>query len=157
MMESIYDFCLFYTNGNDKGFRVVDLQTEDIFILANNIFAAVKKKELKEAKLLAKNREKLILHTPIKFNWHYIRLADNNNLFLNQKRQCQCLRLIIVKESIDLVNSRGKIKKVVISKNQYVVQQACGAYIVTVSQPEAAFDLSFVAKVNNSKKKMPKH
>lgn len=25
MMESIYDFCLLYTNGNDKGFEVAGL------------------------------------------------------------------------------------------------------------------------------------
>ncbi len=88
MMESTYDSCLLYTDGSNKGFGVVGLQTDNILILANDIFAAVKEKELKEAKLLAKDREKLTLNTPIKFNGVYIRLADDNSLFLSQKRQC---------------------------------------------------------------------
>lgn len=58
MIELTYNSYLFYTNGNDKNFRVVDLQIDNILILANNIFTIVKKKELKKAKLLAKNRKK---------------------------------------------------------------------------------------------------
>ena len=104
MMESTYDSCLLYTDGNDKGFGVVGLQTDDTLILADDIFAAAEEKELKEAKLLAKDREKLTLHTPIKFNGGYIRLADDNSLFLSQERQCQCLRLVTVKEPMDLVS-----------------------------------------------------
>lgn len=111
MMESTYDSCLLYTDGNDKGFGVVGLQTDDTLILADNIFAATEEKELKEAKLLGKDREKLTLHTPIKFNGGYIRLTDDNSLFLSQERQCQCLRLVTVKEPVDLVSSRGKNQK----------------------------------------------
>ena len=33
--------------------------------------------------------------------------------------------------------------------DQYVAQRARGAYILTVCQPEAAFDLSFAAQVTN--------
>ena len=64
MMESTYDSCLLYTDGNDKGFGVVGLQTDDTLILANDIFAAAEEKELKEAKLLAKDREKLTSTPP---------------------------------------------------------------------------------------------
>ena len=151
MMESTYDSCLLYTDGNDKSFGIIGLQTDNTLILANDIFAAAKEKELKEAKLLAKNREKLTLNTLIKFNGSYIRLADDNSLFLSQERQCQCLRLVTVKEPVDLVSSRGKIRKAVTPKDQYVAQRARGAYIATVSQPEAAFDLSFAAQVINPK------
>ena len=52
---------------------------------------------------------------------------------------------------MDLVSSRGKIRKAVTPKDQYVAQRARGAYIATVSQPEAAFDLSFAAQVINPK------
>ena len=86
MMESTYDFCLLYTDSSKKDFGIVGLQTDNTFILANDIFAAAKEKELKEAKLLAKNREKLILNIPIKFNGGYIKLANNKNLFFSQKR-----------------------------------------------------------------------
>ena len=37
------------------------------------------------------------------------------------------------------------------SKDQYVAQRARGAYKATLSQPEAAFDLSFAAQVINPK------
>ena len=133
IMESTYDFCLLYINGNDKSFEIVGLQTDDILILPNDIFAAAKEKELKEAKLLAKDREKLTLHIFIKFNKGYIRLADDNSLFLSQKKQCQCLRLITIKEPIDLMSSCEKIRKVVTLNHQYVVQKARGAYIATIS------------------------
>ena len=38
MMESTYDFSLFYTDDNDKGFGVVGLETDNSLILVNNIF-----------------------------------------------------------------------------------------------------------------------
>lgn len=86
MMESTYDSCLLYMVGSNKGFGVVGLQIDDTLILADDIFAAAEEKELKEAKLLAKDREKLTHNTPIKFNGGYIRLANDNSLFLSQER-----------------------------------------------------------------------
>lgn len=52
---------------------------------------------------------------------------------------------------MDLVSARGMISKSVIPKDQYVAQRSRGAYVATVSQPEAAFDLSFAAQVVNPK------
>lgn len=46
----------------------------------------------------------------------------------------------------DLVSSRGNVRQRVSIKDQYVAQRARGAYLATVSQPEAAFDLSFAAQ-----------
>lgn len=34
-------------------------------------------------------------------------------------------------------------------KDQYVAQRARGAYVATMCQPEASFDLSFAAQVTN--------
>ena len=56
-----------------------------------------------------------------------------------------------MKEPIDLVSSHNKIRKTVCLKNQYVTQQACYAYIATLSQLEVAFDLSFTAHIIISK------
>lgn len=86
MIVFTYDFCWVYTDGNDKSFKVVSLQTNNTLILANNIFGVVKEKELKKTKLLAKDGEKLTLHISIKFNGSYIRRADDNCLFFSQKR-----------------------------------------------------------------------
>ena len=83
MIKSIYDSYLFYTDDNDKDLGIVGLQIDNTLILANDIFAIAKQKELKEAKLLAKDREKLTFNTPIKFNKSYIKLANNNSFFLS--------------------------------------------------------------------------
>lgn len=58
MSESTYDSCLLWANGSDTGFGVVGLQIDDTLILADDIFATTEAKQLKEAKLLAKEREK---------------------------------------------------------------------------------------------------
>jgi hypothetical protein len=52
------------------------------------------------------------------------------------------LRLVALK-SISLTSSRGEVRQAVTTKDQYVAQRARGAYIATVCQPKAAFDLSF--------------
>ena len=72
-----------YINGNGKSLGVIDLEKNNTLILVNDIFAAIKENELKEAKLLAKNREKLIFNAIIKFNRGYIKLVNNNNLFFS--------------------------------------------------------------------------
>ena len=56
-----------------------------------------------------------------------------------------------LKKAIDLTSSREEICKAVTPKDQYIAQRARGAYIVTVSQPEAVFDLSFAAQIVNPK------
>lgn len=86
MIESTWNFCLPYTDDNNKDFEVVGLQTDNTLILVNDTFAAAEEKELKEVKLLAKNREKQTLNTPIKLNQSYIGLVDDNILFLSQKK-----------------------------------------------------------------------
>src|SRR5204863_8950935 len=48
--------------------------------------------------------------------------------------------------------SRGITRQAVSPKDQYVAQRARGAYIASVSQPEAAFDLSFAAQMTNPSK-----
>lgn len=86
MMKFPDNFCYFNTDGNNKSFRVVDLQIDNTFILGDHIFAAAKKKELEEAFVLAKGREKLIFHTSIKFYKGYMRLVDDNSFFFTEER-----------------------------------------------------------------------
>ncbi len=57
----------------NNGFRIVGLQTNNTLFLTNKTFAEAKKLRLQEAKFLAKEKEKLILNTPIKFNRGYIK------------------------------------------------------------------------------------
>jgi hypothetical protein len=53
--------------------------------------------------------------------------------------------------SVDLIDSRNQIKKMITSKDQYVIQRARGAYIVIMTQSKVAFDLSLAAQVTNLK------
>lgn len=151
MLESSYDSCLLWVSNPSMGFGVVGLQTDDTLILADKTFAAAEEVELQKAKLLAKPRDQLTIDHPIKFNGGFITLAADRSIYLNQESQCKCLRLITLKKPLDLVSSRGLIRKSVTPKDQYVAQRARGAYIATVSQPESAFDLSFAAQVVNPK------
>lgn len=58
---------------------------------------------------------------------------------------------MVTLDTIDLTSSKGVVRKAVTPKDQYVAQRARGAYIATISQPEAAFDLSFAAQVIDPK------
>lgn len=152
MNQSTYDPCLLYTNSN--GFAIAGLQTDDTLLLADQTFAEAEQTGLQEAKFLAKERETLTQTTPIKFNGGYIR-QDGNSITLTQERQCQNLKLVVTKVT-DLTSSRGVIRKAATPKDQYIAQRARGAYIATVCQPEAAFDLSYAAQVINPKEEHAK-
>ncbi len=137
-----------------KSFEIIELQIDDSLMLANKEFADLEEKELKNVKLMFKIREKLIIIKSIKFNDEVINLTDDDiTLFLNQSKQFDYLRLIIISKSVDLIESREQIRKSVISKDQYVTQRTRGVYIVTMTQLEASFDLFVVAQIINSKEK----
>jgi hypothetical protein len=55
--------------------------------------------------------------------------------------------------SINLTSSRKEIRKMITLKDQYVAQWTRDAYIATISQFEASFDLSFAAQIINFKEK----
>jgi hypothetical protein len=150
MIESTFDSCLLHIESNH--FEVIDIQTDDTLILANDEFVTLEENELTRAHLTFKRREKLNLITSIKFNDELIILADDDNiLLLIQSKQFDQIRLIDVKISVDLISSRDEIRKMIISKNQYIAQRAKRAYIVIVSQSETSFDFFFDAQIINSK------
>ncbi|EED15752.1 hypothetical protein TSTA_051890 [Talaromyces stipitatus ATCC 10500] len=70
---------------------------------------------------------------------------DAQGITLTQERTCKNIRLVQDHPS-DTVSSRGKVRKNASPHEQYVAQRALGAYIASVSQPEASFDLSFAAQ-----------
>ena len=95
MTQSTYDPCLLYANSNSSGFGVVGLQTDDTLFLADKTFAIKEEKQLHEAKLLAKEREKLG-NASIKFNGGYIK-HESDVIHLTQERQCRSLHLVAIK------------------------------------------------------------
>jgi hypothetical protein len=168
MNQSTYDPCLLYTtgstaskttssgdNGEDTGFGIIGIQTDDTLILADKTFATNEADELKKAQFLSKERECLTQSNPVKFNGGNIKLENDNSIVLTQECQCKSLRLVTT-HTADLTSAKGAVRKAVTPKDQYVAQRARGAYIATVSQPEAAFDLSFAAQVINPKEEHAK-
>jgi hypothetical protein len=147
MAESSFDPCLLYTHGT--AFGVVGLQTDDTLFFGDQAFTELEEGQLKQAKFLAKDREMLTTQSPIKFNGGQIKL-EGNSITLTQEPQCQNLKLVALK-NVNITSSRGQIRNAVTPKDQYVSQRARGAYIATVCQPEASFDLSFAAQVVNPK------
>jgi hypothetical protein len=151
MNQSTYDPCLLYTvnagnSNNNTGFGVVGLQTDDTLFLGDEVFAIKEAEEIENAGLKSKERVQLNESQPLKFNGGNITINNgpNRSILLTQERQCQCITL--VEQTVkDLKSSRGTVRKDVAFRDQYVAQRARGVYVATVSQPEAAFDLSFTA------------
>jgi hypothetical protein len=145
MEQSTYDPCLLYSRG-PSGFGVVGLQTDDTLFLADKGFAEQEQVQLQKAGFLAKDREQLQLDKDLKFNGAVVHTENaNNTITLTQERQCQNLKQV-TKTEATTTSSRGAIRKDLTTKEQYVAQRARGAYIASVCQPEAAFDLSVAAQ-----------
>jgi hypothetical protein len=122
-------------------------------MLKKDQFADLEEKELEKAQLMFKKREKLIIFNSIEFNDEIINLVTDSILSLSQSKQFDYLRLIIISKPIDLTESRGQVRKSVTLKDQYVTQRARSAYIATMSQSKASFDVSVAAQMINSKEK----
>ena len=147
MEQSTYDPCLLYRN-DESSFGIIGLQTDDTLILANQEFARLEQAKIEAEKLLSKDREPLSADKPIKFNGGLIQVLPTGDLLLSQENQCKNLGLVSTKVTSS-TSSRGVVRPGLSLKDQYVAQRARGAYIGSVSQPEAAFDLSFAAQVIN--------
>jgi hypothetical protein len=135
-----------FTKGDNIG--IIGLQTDDTLLLADKDFATEEEKELQKVGFLTKEREELTTTNPIKFNGGQLTLKGNS-LTLNQGQHCQNLRAVSL-ETVDLTSARGVIRKQIPTKGQYIAQRARGAYVATVCQPEAAFDLSTAAQVTET-------
>jgi len=67
---------------------------------------------------------------------------------MNQERQCKNLKLVSHNTS-NLTSSRRVVRKGLLTKEQYVAQRVRGAYVASVCQPEATYDLSVVAQATD--------
>ncbi|KAJ5904893.1 uncharacterized protein N7473_001809 [Penicillium subrubescens] len=132
MVTSPYDPCLLISTAKEA-FGVVGMQTDDTLILGSDEFAKLEAKELAEAKFSAKPKDTLSPQNPLIFNGCVLTQKEGDvAVELRQKEQGKKLKLIDHK-SKDL-------------KQAYMEQRARGAYIATICQPEAAFDLSVAAQ-----------
>jgi hypothetical protein len=132
-----YDPCLLYSN---KPFGIVGLQTNNTLFFADKTFANIKKDKLYKAKFIAKERKRLTVAAPLKFNKATIQLVTDK-ITLTQEQQYANLSTITTK-TITSTRSQGTTQALS-PKEQYIAQHAKGAYIASVCQPKASFDLSF--------------
>jgi len=130
MVTSTYDPCLLIST-TKEAFSMVGMQTDDTLILGTRKFSILEDEELSKAKLRAKPKEALTPETPLIFNGGVLSM-EGDTVVLRQKNQADKLQQINVKAT--------NFKQV------YLEQRARGAYISTVCQPEASFDLSVAAQ-----------
>ena len=132
MVTSTFDPCLLISKDpNRKAFGLVGMQTDDTLILCNSEFAQLEECQLQEAQFMAKAREALRSDNDLIFNGCRVKTKDQC-IYVQQKGQSQ---------KIALVNMSEKDPN-----QQYIEQRARGAYIATICQPEASFDLSVAAQ-----------
>jgi hypothetical protein len=132
MVTSTYNPCLLVTTG--QIFGLIGMQTDDILHLCFPEFSATKEKKNQKADFRSKPKTSLSKSSPLEFNEGRITLLDNH-LSLRQKGQGSKLKLVDIKAK-DYAQ-------------QYLEQQARDAYLASVCQPEAIFDLSAAAQASN--------
>ena len=144
MNTSTFDPCLLIATKTPESiesakspFGVVGLQTDDTLILGDEAFQALEESELIKANFTAKPKQKLDPATALMFNGCSLTIQDGV-LTIRQKGQGDKINII------DLSDASGT--------KQYVEQRARGAYIASICQPEASFDLSIAAQHQNPTK-----
>ena len=147
MKQSTYDSCLLI---KFSSFEIVDLQTNDTLILEAFEFANAEEKAIKTAKFLIKEREHLTANKSIKFNEALIQLTFIDDLLLNQKAQIAEISLINIAQKSSSTSAKGIVRSKLTSKEQYVAQRTRDAYVTSICQFEASFDLSNAAQAINS-------
>ena len=131
MVTSTYDPCLLISSVENDQFGLIGMQTDDTIGLTTATFSQREEEKLVEAAFKAKPKEVLEVDKPLIFNGGIVSL-DGDCLILRQKGQGKRLEVIDA--------------KVPTAKQQYVEQRARGAYIASICQPEACFDLSSAAQ-----------
>ena len=130
METSTYDPCLLITNSKEY-FGVVGMQTDDTLILADMEFSEREETERAKANFIAKPKLRLTPDKDLIFNG-CILSQNGKNLLVRQKEQANKIALI----APDLMDNY----------RSYVEQRARGAYIASICQPEATFDMSSAAQ-----------
>ena len=141
MIESTYDPYFLYSSSS---FGIVGMQTDDILILADHDFASTEEDAIRSAKIMTKDREHLTPAHPLKFNGAQIKL-DLNEIVLTKESHIEGI-LPVTDHAADSTSSRGITRKKLSPKEQYLAQKVRGAYIASVCQPEASFNLSRAAQ-----------
>lgn len=131
MQTSTYDPCLLLPTSGNPNFGIIGMQTDDTIGLTDEKFSLAEDEELQKAGFSAKAKQQLSTNEPLIFNGGVVSYQQQN-LVLKQKGQGKKLQLIDPTAAT--------------ARQSFVEQRARGAYIASVCQPEACFDLSAAAQ-----------
>ena len=109
-------------------------------------FAADENRAIKDAEIITKNREGFAIDQLIKFNGTIIGLTSDGSFTMNSGRQAVNISLIQISKT-STVSSRDVFRTLLSTKEKYVAHRARGAYIVSICQSEASFDLSYAVQM----------
>ncbi|KAF6807096.1 hypothetical protein CPLU01_15834 [Colletotrichum plurivorum] len=134
MVTSSYDPCLLLSSIDNPNFGLIGMQTDDTIGLTDAPFSAREDEELMRAAFNAKTKQYLTADDPLTFNGGIVSLTSSKDtsIILQQKGQGKKLKL---------VNGDSPT-----AQQEYVQQRARGAYIASICQPEACYDLSAAAQ-----------
>ena len=145
MIESTYDLCLFHSI---KLFDLIDFQINDTLIFVNNDFVIKKNKVIKTINIMIKKRECFNITNSIKFNDMKIELQKKKTIIIKHASYVKNI-LLIKNQNFSFISAKNIIKKKLISKNQYMIQRARNAYVISICQFETFFDLTYAAQTIN--------
>lgn len=150
--SSLYMICVYYSRKQWRKFRSDWFTNKKYFDINRRDVRSNRITKIAWNQTTCQRQRKFTLETLIKFNDDYIK-QNNKNIHLSQERQCKNIKLVILKTLTDLISARDIVKKVVISKNQYVAQRARSAYVAIVCQFKTTLNLFFAVQMINSWKK----
>ena len=145
MIKSTYDSCLFHSI---ESFDLIDFQTDDILIFVNNDFVIKKNEIIKTVNIMIKKRECFNITNSIKFNDMKIKLQKNETIIIKYASYVKNISSI-KNQNFSFISAKNIIRKKLISKNQYVIQRARNAYVISICQFETFFDLAYTAQIIN--------
>lgn len=138
MTTSTYDPCLLISTTGENCFGIVGMQTDDTLIVGTEAFSTREEERIQKAEIRCKPKTTLSLNKPLDFNGTKL-ITDGTIVDVKQKGQAN---------KIELINTT-----VPDYAQQYLAQRARGAYLASICQPEAAFDLSVAAQIQNPEAK----
>ncbi|KAK2005367.1 hypothetical protein LZ32DRAFT_642395 [Colletotrichum eremochloae] len=134
MGATSFDPCLLLSSIDNADFGLIGMQTDDTIGLTDRRFSEREDSELNSAGLLAKEKTFLTADESLTFNGGVLAMDPTDNVSITLRQKGQGAKL----KTID--------KKSPTAIQDYVQQRARGAYIASICQPEACFDLSTAAQ-----------
>lgn len=136
MVSLTYNPCLMVVNKNatNHGFGMVGMQTNDTLIVASPDFSTKEQKEIEKAKFDTKEKQVLSSKSLLNFNGCIVTMKDEKAGYICIHQKSQGAKLKPINDEADD------------QAQQFLEKRARGAYIASICQPEATYNLSVAAQ-----------